>query len=244
MSNRLSELSRAEAGGRGHAGAVCLLPVGSLEQHGEHLPVGTDSLLVETVSLRAAALSRRDVVVAPTVWTGLSPHHVRLGVTVTLEPELLLALVRSIVGCLRPWFSQVVIVNGHGGNRGWLGALALVDECPVVNYWELVDAAVLRDLFPVDLGSIGHAGQAETSAMLAVAPGLVGAGPSAFEPITRANDPFLLPDMGASGVLGDPSAASADAGERFLAAVCHGLAELLDASDNPHTLEDKGSSHE
>ncbi len=91
---RLSELSRAEAGERGRAGAVCLLPVGSLEQHGEHLPVGTDSLLVETVCLRAADLARRDAIVAPTVWTGLSPHHVRLGVTVTLEPELLLELTR------------------------------------------------------------------------------------------------------------------------------------------------------
>ncbi len=234
MNARLSELSRAEASERGRAGAVCLLPVGSLEQHGEHLPVGTDSLLVETVALRAAGLARCDAVVAPTVWTGLSPHHVRLGVTVTLEPELLLELVRSIVGCLRPWFSRVVIVNGHGGNRGWLGALALVEECPVVSYWELVDPSLLRDLFPVDFGSIGHAGQAETSAMLAVAPGLVRMGAAAFEPITRANDPFLLPDMGASGVLGDPSAASADVGERFIAAACHALAELLD------TFDDKG----
>lgn len=244
MEYRLAYLTRVEAGERAAAGAVCLLPVGSLEQHGEHLPVGTDSLLVETVCLRAAGLTRRDVVVAPTVWTGLSPHHVRLGVTVTLEPELLLELVRSIVGSLRLWFSQVVIVNGHGGNRGWLGALALVEECPVVNYWELVDPALLRDLFPVDLGSIGHAGQAETSAMLAAAPGLVRTGPAAFEPIERANDPFLLPDMGASGVLGDPSAASAAAGERFLAVACHGLAELLDNSADPHTLDDKGSNHE
>ncbi len=235
MSLRLSESSRAEVGERGRAGAVCLLPVGSLEQHGEHLPVGTDSLLVETVALRAAGLARCDAMVAPTVWTGLSPHHVRLGVTVTLEPELLLELVRSIVGCLRPWFSRVVVVNGHGGNRGWLGALALVEECPVVNYWELVDPALLRDLFPVDLGSIGHAGQAETSAMLAVAPDLVRTGPTAFEPITRVNDPFLLPDMGVSGVLGDSSAASAAAGEQFLSAACRTLAAFLD------TLDDKES---
>ena len=231
MSARLSELSRVEADDRGRTGAVCLLPVGSLEQHGDHLPVGTDSLLVETVALRAAELSLRDVVVAPTVWTGLSPHHVRLGATVTLEPELLLALVRSIVGSLRLWFAEVVIVNGHGGNRGWLGALALAEECPTVSYWELVDAALLGELFPVDLGSIGHAGQAETSAMLAVAPALVGNGPAAFEPITRANDPFLLPDMGVSGVLGDPSAASAEAGERFLSAACTALAEYLDSLD-------------
>ncbi len=231
MSARLSEMSRAEVGERGLAGAICLLPVGSLEQHGDHLPVGTDSMLVETVALRAAGLALRDVVVAPTVWTGLSPHHVRLGMTVTLEPDLLLGLVRSIVRSLRSWFSEVVIVNGHGGNRGWLGALALVEECPSVSYWELVDQNVLRELFPVDLGSIGHAGQAETSAMLATAPALVRSGPSAFEPITRANDPFLLPDMGVSGVLGDPAAASAEAGKQFLSVACTALAEFLDTLD-------------
>ena len=238
-SNRLGELSRVEAAERGRAGAVCLLPVGSLEQHGEHLPVGTDSLLVETVSLRAAGLARADVVVAPTVWTGLSPHHVRLGVTVTLEPELLLELTRQIVRCLRPWFREVVIVNGHGGNRGWLGALALAEGCPFVNYWDLVEPAVLSELFPVDLGSIGHAGQAETSAMLTVAPELVGTASAAFEPITRANDPFLLPDMGESGVLGDPAAASAAAGEQFVGTVCRALAELLDDLAGPDTEENR-----
>jgi creatinine amidohydrolase len=238
-SNRLGELTRVEAAQRGRAGAVCVLPVGSLEQHGEHLPVGTDSLLVETVSLRAAGLARADVVVAPTVWTGLSPHHVRLGVTVTLEPELLLELTRQIVRCLRPWFHEVVIVNGHGGNRGWLGALALAEGCPSVNYWDLVEPSVLRELFPVDLGSIGHAGEAETSAMLAVAPELVGTASSAFEPITRANDPFLLPDMGASGVLGDPAAASSAAGEQFVGAACRALASLLDALARPDTEENR-----
>ena len=229
MSNRLSELTRAEAAERGEAGAVCILPVGALEQHGEHLPVGTDSLLVETVALRAAGRARADAIVAPTVWTGLSPHHVRLGVTVTIEPELLIDLVRQIVRCLRPWFREVVIVNGHGGNRGWLGALALSEECPYVSYWELVEPSLLRELFPVDLGSVGHAGQVETSAMLAVATELVGTPSEAFEPITRANDPFLLPDMGASGVLGDPAAASATAGEAFVETATQALADLLDA---------------
>jgi creatinine amidohydrolase len=235
--NRLSELTRVEAAERGRAGAVCVLPVGSLEQHGEHLPVGTDSLLVETVSLRAADLAGADVIVAPTVWTGLSPHHVRLGVTVTLEPELLLELTRQIVRCLRPWFREVVIVNGHGGNRGWLGALALAEECPFVNYWDLIEPSVLGELFPVDLGSIGHAGQAETSAMLTVASQLVGTPSGAFEPITRANDPFLLPDMGASGVLGDPAAAVSAAGEQFIGTACRALAELLDAVASPNTEE-------
>ena len=237
--DRLGELSRAEAGERGAAGAVCVLPVGSLEQHGEHLPLGTDSLLVETICLRAAGLARADAIVAPTLWTGLSPHHVRLGVTVTLVPELLIELTRQIVRCLRPWFHRVVVVNGHGGNRGWLGALALAEECPYVNYWELVEPSLLSELFPVDLGSIGHAGQAETSAMLAVAPELVGTASPAFEPIHRANDPFLLPDMGASGVLGDPAAAHAAAGEQFVGTASRALAELLDVLADRDTEESR-----
>jgi creatinine amidohydrolase/Fe(II)-dependent formamide hydrolase-like protein len=130
-----------------------------------------------------------------------------------------------------------VIVNGHGGNRGWLGAFALAEECPFVNYWELVEPSVLSELFPVDLGSIGHAGQAETSAMLTVAPELVRTASAAFEPITRANDPFLLPDMGASGVLGDPAAASPAAGEQFVGTACRALAELLDALASPDPEE-------
>ena len=107
-----------------------------------------------------------------------------------------------------------------------------------MNYWELVDPGLLRELFPVDLGSIGHAGQAETSAMLTVAPQLVGKTDGArFEPIQRENDAFRLPDMGASGVLGDPSAASAEAGERFLAAAVDGLARLLDSLTPPTAKE-------
>ena len=122
-----------------------------------------------------------------------------------------------------------MLVNGHGGNRGWLGALALDEEIPYVNYWDLVEPSLLSELFPVDLGSIGHAGQAETSAMLSAAPELVGAPTAAFEPIGRANDPFLLPDMGASGVLGDPSAATAELGDASSAAVAEGLAAVLDS---------------
>jgi creatinine amidohydrolase len=239
---KLAELDRKTAAERGRAGAICLVPAGSLEQHGWHLPIGTDSMLVEHVSLRAAELAQRDVIVAPTVWTGLSPHHVRLGVTVTLEPELLLQLVRSIVGSLRGWFADVVIVNGHGGNRGWLGALAIVDSCLVVDYWEMGPPGLLEELLPADLGSIGHGGQVETSAMLAAAPGLVARGPAAFDPILRLADPLLQPDMGLTGVLGDPGAAGLEAGELFLSSVTEGLARLLDSLAVKDTSDLKGTT--
>lgn len=236
MRHRLSELTRTEARARAEAGALCLLPVGALEQHGEHLPLGTDCFLVEAVAHRAAALAVRDVVVAPVVWAGLSPHHVALGPTVTIEPELLIGFTRALVGELRRTFCAVLLVNGHGGNRGWLGALALQERCPVVSYWELVDPGLMHELFAADLGSVGHAGQLETSAMLAVAADLVGAHGPAFEPITRAHDPLLLPDMGESGVLGDPSVADEDRGERFIDAAATALALVIDTHEEEDNL--------
>lgn len=207
-----------------------MVPVGALEQHGGHLPLATDALLVEHVCVRAADRARCDAVVAPALWTGLSPHHVRLGPTVTLLPELLIQLLTGIVRGLRGWFPNVVVVNGHGGNRGWVGAFSLQEQCPSLSYWELLSSDELTELFPADLGSIGHAGQAETSAMLAMSPSLVSERADSFEPITRAADLLLLPEMGASGVLGDPAAARADLGERFLDLVARRLAAYLDST--------------
>ena len=81
----------------------CSLPLGALEQHGPHLPVGTDALLAEEVCVRAAAAATRDVLVAPALWSGFSPHHMGFGATVTLRPETLLALLRDVVESIATW---------------------------------------------------------------------------------------------------------------------------------------------
>jgi creatinine amidohydrolase len=229
--HRLGRLTREEALARARAGAVCLLPVGSLEQHGRHLPVGTDSLLVEEVCVRAAAAARVDVLVAPALWTGYSPHHVRFGATVSLSAETFLAVVREVVTGLRAWLPHVVLVNGHGGNRGPLTTLALELGVPSVSYWELA---------PIELdgGTPGHAGGFETSLVQALAPELAGEPGGEFEqPV--AGDPLLVPDMGASGVIGDPRTADADAGGAYLDAVSAALAAALPGlrGSEPQALE-------
>jgi len=228
LSSRLAELDRMELRERAANGAIGLIPVGSLEQHGDHLPVGTDTMLVEGVCLQAAARAEVDVLVAPPLWTGFSPHHLRFGASVSLHAETMLRLLRDVVRTLREWLPRLVLVNGHGGNRGPLTTLAIEEGCLTVNYWELAGADLARELFQADLGSIGHAGQAETSMMLAAAPTLVGTPSPAFEQIRREHDAFLVPDMGASGVLGDPDKATAEAGGRFLDASADALADYLD----------------
>jgi creatinine amidohydrolase len=209
-------------------GALAVLPVGSVEQHGQHLPVATDGLLAQAVCDAAAVRAHRTVLVAPPIWYGFSPHHERFGATISVQGETLVMLVREIVASLRRWVPEVVIVNGHGGNRGPLSLLALGEGCRVVSYWELLPASIMADLFPTDLGSIGHAGEAETSMVLSIASELVGAAGPDFEPIQRASEAFAAPDMGASGVLGNPAAADPDRGTRFLEAAAASLAAYLD----------------
>lgn len=241
MEHRLAHLTRLEAGERARAGAVCLVPTGSLEQHGEHLPVFTDSLLAEHVCLEAASRARTDVLVTPPLWTGLSPHHLRFGSTVTLSAATFAALVRETVASLRSWCGRVIVVNGHGGNRGPLVTLGVEDGVEAINYWELVKQTRLNALFPYDLGSVGHAGEFETSEMLAVFPALVGEPGFAFEPILEQGAAFLVADMGESGVLGDPRAATAEGGEAVLEDVVRGLVALLDGAD---TSDDDGTEEE
>jgi len=241
MEHRLAELTRLEAGERARAGAICLVPVGSLEQHGEHLPVFTDSLLAEHMCLEAARRARSDVLVTPPLWTGFSPHHLRFGATVTLGSATFAALVRETVASLRSWCTRVVVVNGHGGNRGPLITLGVEDGVESINYWELMAGGRLAELFPFDLGSVGHAGEFETSVMLEAFRGLVGEPGLDHEPIEVAGAAFLVPDMGASGVLGDPRAATAEAGRAVLAEVVGALVALLDgAADGDDQDEEVG----
>ena len=202
-----------------------LLPVGAFEQHGEHLPIATDALLAEEVCLRAAAEATVDCLVAPTLWTGFSPHHVRFGATVSLSSGAFLRLVREVLTGLREWVPRILIVNGHGGNRGPLVTIALEEGCPIASYWELAAAEVPR-LFPTD-ASIGHAGEAETSMMLSAFPALVGRPAAEFE--RPADAELLVVDMGTSGVIGDAGAATAQAGAAFLGAVVTALARRVDA---------------
>jgi creatinine amidohydrolase len=222
--HRLGHLDRAQVLARVQAGAVVLLPVGALEQHGDHLPLATDALLAEEVCLRAAAVAERDLLVAPMLGFGFSPHHVRFGATVSLSAELFLGLLRAVVSALRAWAPRVLIVNGHGGNRRPLIALALETGVPVVSYWELASAEI-PERFPAD-ASIGHAGEAETSMMLAAFPELVGeASPDYEQP---ADAELLVVDMGASGVIGNARAASSAAGGDFLRSVVSALVSKVD----------------
>ncbi|PRY40161.1 creatinine amidohydrolase [Geodermatophilus tzadiensis] len=191
---------------------LVVVPLGSVEQHGLHLPLATDTTVAEAV-VRGAGL---DAVVAPAVPYGASGEHEGFPGTVSIGTAALTTLLVEYGRSACRWAGRLLVVNGHGGNLDALRAAV-----PQLRA-EGRDAA----WFPCGVaGGDAHAGRTETSLLLHVEPGGVRtdrsvAGETA--PIAE-----LLPRLRAegvrgvspTGVLGDPAGASAAEGARLLAGI-------------------------
>ena len=159
--------------------AVVLLPVGSTEQHGAHLPTGVDDFLAAEVCRRAAvAAAPLPVVVAPSVSCGLAEHHMPFGGTLTLSLPTFHALLRDICGSiLRAGFRRILLVNGHGGNVTALHALVneltveLQAPIAVTSYFTAGREVIANTL--ETQRHLMHACEGETSMALAAFPDLV-----------------------------------------------------------------------
>lgn len=232
--------------------AVVMLPVAAIEQHGPHLPVMVDTRLAGEVSARAArtVADRCPAVVLPTIWHGLSEHHMPFGGTITLDFDTFHMVIRGVVeSVLRNGFSRVLIVNGHGGNIAASEIIAqeltLEFEVPIlaVTYWLETTAAFVQIL--EDQENVLHAGEGETSMMLALEPDLIDPGQLAgakgadglgFNRAGKSGARWRsLAHVTENGVIGDPTTASAEKGERMLDAAAAALANLIadDASWAP-----------
>ncbi|MCP5153229.1 MAG: creatininase family protein [Ectothiorhodospiraceae bacterium] len=224
--------------------AILIVPCGSTEQHGPHLPVQVDALLATEVSKRAARLVAEEapVVVAPTVWCGLAEHHMALGGTITLDHATYHALLRCVCrSAVRHGFRRILLMNGHGGNINALnviaGELSVELGAPIATgtYWTITGIAkAFREILEKQ-ENVRHAGEAETSMLLALRPDLVDQ--EAMRTVEADQVALVGPtgiyryrsfaDITPAGVIGVPSAASAKKGERLLEAAGRELARAI-----------------
>jgi creatinine amidohydrolase len=179
---RLAELNRDELRVIAQNGGVAIIPIAATEQHGPHLPTGTDTISTDHVVLQAAEslAGRVPVVVSPILPYGCSAHHLPFGATASLSPQAMLAVLLDLGGSLvGSGFTKILIVNGHGGNHSVMqvAAAELSQRHGVVvaaaSWWQLAeDELIARGA--LESGDVpGHAGAFETSIMLALHPELV-----------------------------------------------------------------------
>lgn len=200
------------------SGALVLVPVGSVEQHGPHLPLATDAAIAaeatrqaaELIAAERAAAGLGPVVVAPVLPYGASGEHQGFAGTMSIGTDALCLVLVELARSLKLWADSVVFINGHGGNLPALGraVVQLVAEGHDVGW------------VPCASGHVdAHAGHTETSLMLHLAPDEVAmtrAEPGNVQPIAELMGELVahgVVGVSANGVLGDPTRADAVAGE-------------------------------
>jgi creatinine amidohydrolase len=234
---------------------LVLMPLGATEQHGPHLPVGTDYFLVEEILRRLKSrLDDLEVIILPTLWCTKSNEHVAFAGSLYLQAETMMAVIHDITAAIsRSGFKRLVMMNWHGGNSDLLGALArdirqrhrlltfLIDIVYIFMGPAYEQTGAVKN---IDI----HAGRYETGMMLAAYPHLVK--PGSYEDIgsdlTRgrvANSfggyKLLIPeggpvrlgwetiDLTSDGVIGNPAGANAEEGEQDLEAMVERVETML-----------------
>jgi creatinine amidohydrolase len=220
---------------------LVVAPIAACEQHSDHLPVITDTVLVGAVADGLEANRPDRILVLPVQWLGASEHHLPFGGTLTATlPTYEQMLIEILTPPLRAGFRRVMLLNGHGGNIDPLHvALRRLDvmfpEAVLTGaaYWELA-AEELAGLCEGPRKSVGHACEVETSMMMHLRPELVRADRIRDDPSPVAFPPALFHALDFRrrtdhGAVGYPSFASAEKGERMLAAIVSSVTGAADA---------------
>lgn len=234
------------------ATTVAVLPLGATEQHGPHLPLAVDHCLVDGIMDRALPQlpAQLPVLVLPTQQVGYSPEHAQFPGTLTLPIETVIATWVAIgEGVARAGVRKLLLFNAHGGQVSVMDIVAreLRMRCNLIVYscswWNLPLGDAVTDLFPPGEHRFGvHAGDMETSLMLALAPDTVRMAQARDFPSSSreraaqyailgngrsAKLGWAMQDYNAQGAAGNAAAASAEKGEAVLQAAATQLALLL-----------------
>jgi len=244
---KLAELHWPEVKQLNRENTVAVIPVGSMEQHGPHLPFSVD---IHVSSRIAEDLEKRmpEILLVPPIWTGVSAHHMDFPGSITLRAKVFIDLLHDVCASLRHHgFRQIVLRNGHGGNRASLEVLGqelFVEFGLTVNtlaYWDLVPDLV-KSLKKTKSSGMGHSGELETSLMLYLAPQLVNRneipqgelGIEAPGPTTGIKRYVNMKEHSKPGVIGMPSAATAEIGKKLYDGALDALEKAVRALQRHH----------
>lgn len=216
--------SALEAGTR-----TAIVAVGSIEQHGPHLPLNMDTLDGDELSRRIAA-ELGDALAAPTIRPGCSGHHMEFPGTITIPPETLMNVIRAYCRSLNEHgFEYIVLIPTHGGNFGPVTTVApdiareidaaIITLADLNEHMQLLNEGLSEAGIEYNQDVI-HAGAAETAMVLAIDENLV-----RTDQLERGLEGDISPtrllsegfkSITENGVLGDPSEATSEAGETII----------------------------
>ena len=244
----LGELTWPEAQIRFKEVDIALLPVGSIEQHGPHLPLDTDAFDANHLAREvAAACSNPKPLVLPLVSYGVSYHHGDFSGTINISPKTLSQLVYDIgMSAARNGITKLMIINGHGGNIPALqfAAQMINRDAHIFTCVETGETSERDVLAMIDTPNDVHAGEIETSTTLAIRPHMVRR-KRIRKFIPKFSSRYLnfsskrsvewyarIAKISPSGVLGDPTKASKEKGKKIWAIMIKHLAEFVEDLKN------------
>ena len=252
--NRLASMTWPEINRAAEQGRVAIIPAGTLEDHGLHLPVDTDVVIANKICQNLADRIPNDVVIIPPITFGFSPHHLDGPGTITLRWDTFVDSTHQIISSLfYHGFRKVLIINGHGSNEPVLdiasrqAILSNPDsQSAMISWWSLQKVQETVKNFRESVWT-GHACELETSLYLAIAPSLVRSdlfeedinpymsqhfwadlvsdAPEGFVNPVRINEYWST--VSKTGTWGDPRTSSAEKGNAIIEAAVSELIEIV-----------------
>ena len=226
---------------------IVVLPIGSVEDHGYHMPLDTDNFLISSLCEEAAKRAGGDILLMPLIPYGFETHHMDFPGTIDIRQEHLLNFVLDVTKSVaHHGFERILIADGHGSNMPILELVARrtileTDAWCGCFIWPSLDMKAIKEHRESDLGGMAHAAELETSVYLHLAPERVEMD-KAVKDMNLPESDFIWLDLlrgspvnamdhwtrfSKSGVVGDATIATAEKGEKYFEAIVEAFLRLV-----------------